>query len=222
MKFVFQCCMTLYLFFIGLAAACEQVEPEPDTTGLFVNGKELTPADVNELQSKYGIKITDAQLSDEQTVTLKTIYGVEVDSGRFWYDAVSGAWGYIGLPTAGRIQPNLPFDATLPADASGGGTSVIVNGRMLHPAEVNYLQKLYGSVNPGRYWLLPDGTYGLEGQGPIGRLPQTGSGRNGVAGISSFGTAIGGDDFVGYIPPRAWGDSSTPMVTCAPDGGCIF
>ena len=222
MKFIFLCCVAACLFPIDLAGACEQVESETGATGFFVNGKELTSADINELQSKYGIKIMDATLSDEQIVTFKTIYGVEVDSKRFWYDAVSGAWGYIGLPTAGRIQPNLPFDATLPADASGGSTSVSVNGRMLHTAEINYLRELYGSVNPGRYWLLPDGTYGLEGGGPTGRLPQSASGRNGVTGTSSFGTAIGDGDFVGYIPPRAWGDSSTPTVTCAPDGGCIF
>ena len=221
MNLVLRCFLALLVVFFGFAHADEDDESRRDHTGLFVNGKELTFADVTELESRYGIKILDAKLSRDQTARLKAAFGVDVDGGKFWYDVVSGAWGYVGLPTAGRILPNLPFAAELAEDASGGGSDVVVNGRILHPAEVNYLLKLYGQVTPGRYWLLPDGTYGLEGQGPMGRLT-TNAPRGGVTGSGMFGTVIGGDGITGYLPPRGWGDSDTPMVTCGPDGGCIY
>ncbi len=190
-------------------------------TGIYVNGTELLPADVTALAKTYGIRIGDAELSSAQAAAIKKVFGVDVDGRRFWYDRVFGAWGYIGLPPAGRLRPNIPFAAEMPEDASGGGTDVVVNGRILHPTEVVYLRQQYGYVIPGRYYLWPDGTYGFEGQAPSGRLPLADSRRGGAA-TGSFGTAIGDGDFVGYIPPRGWGDSSTPSVTCAPDGGCIF
>ncbi len=186
-------------------------------TGIFVNGVELSAGTLAMLKQSYGIRIADAKLSEAQLAAARRVFGKGVQSGRFWYDRVSGAWGYEGMPAMGQVLAGLPIGGRLRANASGGGTPVVVNGRILHPAEVRYLMLVFGTVVPGRYFLLPDGSYGFEGGPVTGSLaPPRGSGR--FAGRDKFGSVIGGDDFVGYLPPSSGGVG----VTCAPDGGCIY
>jgi hypothetical protein len=48
---------------------------------------------------------------------------------------------------------------------------VFVNGRELPPAEVAQLRQLYGTVNPGRYWLNAQGIGGYEGRPAQFNLP---------------------------------------------------
>ena len=138
-------------------------------------------------------------------------YNIYVESGSYWYDAVSGMWGVWGQPAAGYILPGMNLGPALPFHASGGATNVIVNGRAIHPSELAYLQSL-GPVYAGRYWLDANGNYGFEGSGMMGNLRYAAGGgqggrnsggstffRNGYTGIgggSSGGTSyVIGEDF---------------------------
>ena len=76
-------------------------------------------------------------LKSEQVNFLQQQYSVRVLPGRYWYDAVSGVWGVEGGPTRGQIYPGLALGGRLRADASQGNTGVFVNGRELHPNDVD-------------------------------------------------------------------------------------
>ena len=89
----------------------------------------------------------------------------------------------------------------------------------LHPVELNYLEAMFGFVPDGRYFLLADGRYGVEG-GPVAgsfavAVAGGGAGRRSILGHSDIGSVIGDGDVVGFI------DGATG-VTCGPDGGCIY
>ena len=130
-------------------------------------------------------------------------YRVRVPDGSYWYDGRSGLWGPWGKPPSGQIMPGLEF-GPLPAEASGGNTGVIINNRVLHQAEVNWLLALFGQANPGRYWLDPLGNLGIEGQAyalvnlraatAAAQQPRDTNYRNNLT-----GTAIRSTDSGGYI-----------------------
>jgi hypothetical protein len=103
---------------------------------------------------------------------LEQHFRTTIPDGRYWYDAASGAWGLEGGPTRGFTLPGLPLGGGLPADISGGGTGVFINGRELHPVDVQGLQALVGQVLPGRYWLDGQGYAGYEGGPAIANLMQ--------------------------------------------------
>lgn len=113
---------------------------------------------------------------DRATVTRLTQQFGPVPPGRYWYDPVSGLWGYSGGPMMGQMLPGLSLGGPLRPEASGGGdgrlTGLFINGRELHPMELQFLIALYGSVVPGRYWLLPNGIGGVEGGPPLFNLSQ--------------------------------------------------
>lgn len=92
-----------------------------------------------------------------------------VPDGRYWYDAMTGAAGAWGGPTLTFLSPGLPLGGPLPATASGGGdgrlTGVFVNGRELHPFDVQRLQTV-GPVMAGRYRWDSAGNVSLE-NGPF-------------------------------------------------------
>ncbi|MFO1198348.1 MAG: hypothetical protein U1E86_15385 [Burkholderiaceae bacterium] len=92
-------------------------------------------------------------------------YQSRVPPGRYWYDAVSGAWGLEGGPAAGQILPGLPLGGPLRADASRGRTGVFVNGRELHSLDVAALRRCV-QVVPGRYWVQANGVGGYENAPP--------------------------------------------------------
>lgn len=107
--------------------------------------------------------VVNGVLLDKSTVkTLERQYGVPIKPGRYWYDNVSGVWGFDGKPGAGQIHPGLRLGGPLQQDASKGNTGVIVNGRELHQLDVVALQRCLVVV-PGRYWVLANGIGGLEG-----------------------------------------------------------
>jgi len=140
---------------------------------------------------------------DAQTIgQLQRAYGAIVP-GRYWYDAVSGLWGREGGPHNGQILPGLRLGGPLKPNASGGGTRVFVNGRALHPSELVQLQRLFGQVNPGRYWLNAQGIAGYEGGPPQFNL-------NAAAGAQSRGGATG----PGY-------NRTTPGGHLMSDGSCF-
>jgi hypothetical protein len=101
-------------------------------------------------------------LTREQQVKLETMeraYGARLPDAAYWYDNRSGAMG----------AWNGPGVVVLPANCSGGGTRVFVNGRELHPIDVAVLSQL-GPVYPGRYWVDSNGDYGYENGPRTGNL----------------------------------------------------
>lgn len=205
----------LFLFCIACFAAASE------TREIFVNGRSLSSQEIVQLKTQHGVDIVAATLGEEQLDVIRRAYGIVIEGNRFWYDSISGVWGFEGLPPAGQIQPKLPFAGALDAQSSGGGSKVTVNGRILHPAEIVYLLAKFGYVLPGDYYLLPDGTYGLVGGPVLGRIGANNQ-RSSLSRRQKFGTVIGGDGFVGYMPPRSGSASRRVGVSCAPDGGCIY
>jgi hypothetical protein len=112
------------------------------TTGVFINGRQLTPQQMQEIRATYGFA---------------------APPGRYWYDARSGLFGLMGWEAAGFMHPGHDF-GPLPANASKGNTGVFINGREINMAEAAYCQKLFGAVYQGRYWLDGrTGNLGVEG-----------------------------------------------------------
>jgi hypothetical protein len=101
---------------------------------------------------------------------LERTFNTKVPAGRYWYDRFSGAWGLEDGPAQGFTIAGLPLGGTLPADISKGGTKVFINGRELHPMDVQGLARLVGPVIPGRYWLDAQGYAGLEGGPAVANL----------------------------------------------------
>ena len=110
--------------------------------------------------------INNVKLEDEQVQAFENQYGIQMQSGNYWYDQWCGAWGVIGGPTLGFLLPGLAVGGPLKANASNGQTGVFVNGRELHAYDVMQLRKLIGTVYQGRYWLDAYGNAGYEG-GPV-------------------------------------------------------
>ena len=85
-------------FLLAAAAAFAAQDPAP----IVVNGQELTPAEYQQIR------------------TLGQKYRVKVMPGRYWYDRVSGLWGYEGNPAMGAILPGLNLGGALSPRASNG------------------------------------------------------------------------------------------------------
>ena len=114
--------------------------------------------------------INGVRLSDKEVEALEQIYRVRLQDGNFWYDRMTGAWGYWGGPTAGFILPNLNLGGLMPADASNGDTGVFINGRQLHMHDVMRLYQIVPVVLPGRYWMDAQGNCGYEGGPMLGNI----------------------------------------------------
>ncbi len=102
-------------------------------------------------------------------------WGLQVPSGDYWYDNVSGAAGLWGGPTRGFLGAGLGLGGDLPANASGGGrgnvTGVFINGRELHPLDVQGLTAMLGQAPwRGQWWVDGQGWFGAVGQGALGNL----------------------------------------------------
>lgn len=98
-----------------LVLAIGIVHAADEPSGVVVNGQALTAATVR---------------------TLEQAYRVPIATGRYWYDAVSGAWGLEGGPIAGQMMPGLRLGGPLAPDASRGNSQVFINGRELKVGEV--------------------------------------------------------------------------------------
>lgn len=155
--------------------------PAAAATGLFVNNRELTPAQVEQIRQ---------------------IYGFVAPPGRYWYDAKSGLWGVIGREAAGFLRPGHDF-GPLPPNPSNGNTGVFINGREINMVEAMYCQQLFGAVYRGRWWL--DGTtgyLGMEGNpAPVANVflalqqaARSGQGSGGYSWHSNATGASGGSD----------------------------
>jgi hypothetical protein len=160
-------------------------EPAPTATspGVFINGREL---------------------SDQQLEFLIATYHYAPPAGHYWYDAMSGAWGVEGHETAGLILPGYDL-GPLARDASNGNTGVFINGREINMAEAARLQRTFGAVYRGHWWLDGrTGNYGVEGNPmPLGNIiaamqAQSG-GRNGDnfwSSATARGNSAGGCSYV--------------------------
>ena len=112
------------------------------------------------------VVVNGVPLSETQVNALQRAYRTRIQGGRYWYDPVSGAWGFEGGPAAGQIMPGLSLGGRLQPDASGGHTGVFVNNRELHALDVLALQRCT-PVYRGRYWVNARGVGGYQGGPPI-------------------------------------------------------
>lgn len=117
-------------------------------------------------QSPRQVLINRKPLPADTLALLEKTFGTTIPDGRYWYDPYCGAWGKEGGATLGFTVAGLPIGGALPADISGGGTRVFINGRELHPRDLAGLQQLTGPIAQGRYWLDAQGNAGMEG-GPV-------------------------------------------------------
>lgn len=107
---------------------------------------------------------------------LEAAWGQPIPDADYWYDDVSGAAGVMGGPAVAFIGAGLGLGGVpVPANASGGGTGaltgVYINGRELHPLDVQGLASVLGTQPwPGRWWVDGKGNYGLPGQPAMGNL----------------------------------------------------
>jgi hypothetical protein len=121
----------------------------------------VPPAD-NEKQTT-GVFINEKEISQEQLDGLRQTYGAAPPKGKYWYDSRSGLYGYWGFESAGYIRPGHDF-GSLSAQASNGNTGIFLNTRELNMTETQFFQKLFGAVYQGRYWLDgATGNIGVEG-----------------------------------------------------------
>jgi len=187
--------VTSILFLCGLVLIGSMASAQ----GVYVNGMPVGPARLQALQQRLGIPP-----------------GPSIPAGRYWYDPYSGLWGLEGGPALGQIYANLNLGGPLQSDASRGSTGVFINGRQIHRQEAAYLQKLFGYVIPGRYWLNAQGIGGAEG-GPAqfsipAAIKASGSGQGLYGGYTRrtpFGGTGGDSNCFYYLHP---GGSS--VMTC--------
>lgn len=152
---------------------------------------------------------------------VEAAYATTLPDGDYWYDPVSGALGVWGGPTEVLIAAGLDLGPPVPANASGGGTGVFVNGRELHYLEVAYLQNLVGdAIAPGRYFIDAEGNAGLEGQAAVVNLNQLAAQRGaGSSGGEGSYTVWGS---TGENGNRAWFESDGKCkYVMMPDGSSV-
>lgn len=114
--------------------------------------------------------INRVRIPEATLARLEAAGAPRVPDGRYWYDPVSGAWGLEGGFARGLVAAGIQLGGPLPADISGGGTGIFINGRELHPVDLAGLQQLTGPVAPGRYWVDAQGYAGLEGGPAVANL----------------------------------------------------
>src|SRR5262245_29718162 len=88
------------------------------------NGRSLTPGQLARLEQ------------------IERVAGTRVPDGNYWYDNRSGAAGFWNGPAVAALPPGLELGGPMPANCSGTGTGVFVNGRELHPLDVAALMQL--------------------------------------------------------------------------------
>lgn len=156
----------------------------------------VNPADVG------AVFINRHRLTEERLAAIKTQYGVDVPAGRYWYDRASGGWGVESGPTLGFVSAQLDLPGPMPADISGGGTGIFINGREIHPMDQMALTQMLGGTIPGRYYLDARGNLGPEGGQPLVNLlavsqANAASGQGGV--YSGMGGTVGTDGSGGVL-----------------------
>ena len=144
------------------------------------------------------VVVNGQALSVETVQQLQQVYPVAIAPGRYWYDAVSGAYGREGEPIAGQMMAGLTLGGPLNANASRGTSGVFINGRQITGGEVAYIERLCQTpVVPGRYWIMASGVGGYEGGPAIFNLAQCPG-----------------------VPQQSSGSRSSSRTYCDPNGAC--
>ena len=131
-----------------VAAKPAASSPEPGVRALRFNGHDLDADGLATLAK------------------LEAVYRTHLPDGAYWYDPACGAFGAWGGPVLVILPAGLALGGPVPANASGSGTGIFVNGREIHAFDALYLQHLLGPIKPGRYFTDAYGNAGLEG-GPV-------------------------------------------------------
>jgi hypothetical protein len=200
------------LALLGLIIGCSKKSQSPVENRDTSKSRPLQPATQPELATRpapvareeTGVFINGRELNPQQMVALTATYHYAPPRGRFWYDTVSGAWGVEGHETLGFILPGYDF-GPIATDASAGNTGVFINGREINMVEAAGLQRTFGAVYQGHWWLDGrTGNYGIEGNpAPLGNI---------LAALRAQGRGgRGGDNF--WATSNAMGNSS---------GGCSY
>lgn len=123
-----------------------------------------TPADAQRRrrQASTGVVVNGKQMSTRVWLALAR-RGARIPSGRYWYDARSGAWGLQGGPARGVLAAGLRIGGRLKSNASRGRSGVFVNGRQLTHGEALALRRLVRRLPRGHYWLDRHGNAGRVG-----------------------------------------------------------
>ena len=170
----------------------------------------LAVAGTSQAQQRM-VLVNRVRISEQELLGFEQRWNTRVQNGNYWYDRMSGAWGLEGGPTAGWMSPGLSLGGPLRADASGGNTGVFINGRELHPLDVQALMQIV-QVQRGRWWVDGQGNFGPEG-GPVwGNLmalaQQRGRGKNWSSYSSDGHSFIGGDGNCTYFSSHDAGTST--------------
>jgi hypothetical protein len=198
--------MTMTILSIAMAVA---LAGEPTQARAPAPTAQQQQRRISERRVRFNQKVLSA--AELRTLEqLEVAYRFRLPNGDYWYDPVSGAAGAWGGPTVGFFPAGLQLGGKLPANASGGGTRVFVNGRELHPLDVAQLSQL-GPVYPGRYFVDRFGNVGYEG-GPVlfnliavARAASSRGNRSGGAWGHTFSDGsgrnnyVGGDSHFGYV-----------------------
>ena len=135
-----------------------------------------TAADAIGAEQATGIFVNSMALAADTVQALQRLYPVPIAPGRYWYDAVSGAYGIEGGPVTGQMSPGLRLGGALRADASAGTSGVFINGRQLTQGEKAYIEQTCRTpVARGRYSVDARGIGGFEGMLPSFDLRQCGA-----------------------------------------------
>jgi hypothetical protein len=141
-------CLTIVLAAVYVGGKDDDAATGPSIsgasqTGVFVNGRQLTPQEVQQHQA---------------------IYNQPVQPGQYWYDPISGLYGNWGREPIGYIRTGHAYGQA-PGNASNGDTGIFLNGRQINATERTQWQGLFKQViQPGRYWLDGNtGNVGVEG-----------------------------------------------------------
>lgn len=143
----------------------------------------------------HSLYINGVPLDAAMRIALQQLLGGPIPDGRYWYDAICGAWGMEGGPTVAFTRPGLPLPGPMPPQISGGGTGIFFNGRELHPQERAFLLAAFGMAPPGQYLLNAMGVLSTQFGMPIANLAAAlGAAPSGGAfsGAGAFGMVDGG------------------------------
>ncbi len=139
--------------------------------------------------------VNDEVVADATIKQLEDAYRIKCIPGTYWYDRLTGAYGIQGGPCIGIGDAGLQIGGPLKSNASAGNTGVFINGRELHPMDVQGLQTFLWVI-PGRYWMDANGYFGYENYpvalGNLYQLYWSKNGSNGNSGKPPETGDIGG------------------------------